>query len=157
LQPILARLPRLISDTVLAGGDRNEAERQRTADRVGREAEGAAATGFDLDAVTPQDLQEPQRPRSPLTMDDLVARNRNVWPPGLSLRPLAGREYALLLPGLNAEVRVSTNSEFVEQHAENVELWSPGSPLFQPPQLIDGAEPPTTQSSIRELLGASPN
>jgi hypothetical protein len=29
-----------------------------------------------------------------------------------------------------AEVRVTTDATFFEQHPDSVELWSPGSPLF---------------------------
>jgi hypothetical protein len=36
-------------------------------------------------------------------------------------------------------VRISTNSSFVEEHPNNVELWSPGNPIFPTPEIT--AEP----------------
>ena len=43
-------------------------------------------------------------------------------PPGTEARPLQHREYALIGPGMKKEVRVTTNPEYYEEHAENVEL-----------------------------------
>jgi hypothetical protein len=153
LQPILARLPSLIADTVLHG-QTGEAARLRTADQVAGDAAETAQSGFDLDAITPQDLEQPSRPPSPLDMNDLdrVLHHAEVLPPGLSVRPLNPREYALRLPGMIEELRISTDPHYVEEHPDNVELWSPGNPLFQPPDLV--AEPKDLPSGnpIRTLL-----
>ncbi len=156
LQPILARLPRLFEQVALAGRETDAAERRRIAEQVGRDAEAIPAGGFDLDAVTEQDMAEPVRPAAVLDMDDLdrVLRRREVWPPGLSVRPLHPREYALSLPGLEAELRVSTDPGYVEEHPDDVELWSPGSPLFRPPEVAMAAEEVPTGATVKDLLGA---
>ena len=31
-------------------------------------------------------------------------------------------------------LRVTTDPEYHEEHSESMELWSPGDPLFQPPE-----------------------
>ena len=56
LQPILARLPRAISQAVLSGEDR---ERASVVDDIERQARDAEARGFDIDAVTEEDLAMP--------------------------------------------------------------------------------------------------
>jgi hypothetical protein len=37
---------------------------------------------------------------------------------------------------MTERVRVTTDAAFFEQHAESVELWSPGSPLFPEPEAV---------------------
>ena len=45
------------------------------------------------------------------------------------------REYGLLAPGMTERLRVTTDPEYFEEHAESLELWSPGNPLFTPPEV----------------------
>lgn len=75
----------------------------------------------------------PERPASPLTMDYLeqVLSNQELMPPGVKVRPLANREYGMLAPGMEHEVRVTTDPSYYEDHAESVEFWSPGGALFE--------------------------
>ena len=37
-------------------------------------------------------------------------------------------------------LRVTTDPAYFEEHAESVELWSPGNPLFTPPESAADAE-----------------
>jgi SNF2 family DNA or RNA helicase len=85
LQPILARLPTLISDRVLTGRTRPAEQRQEAVNEVEQEADRVSAVGFDIDAVTDADLAEPALPPSPVTMDDLerVIINPALVPPGI--------------------------------------------------------------------------
>ena len=55
-------------------------------------------------------------------------------PTGNTLRPLGERECALRAPRME-EVRVTTDAEHYEKHAESVELWSRGNPLFNGPKV----------------------
>lgn len=124
LQPILAKMPRLIAERVLAGHPHDAAEEvERAAD--------AASGGFDLDAVIASDLDDPVRAPAALDMDDLdaVIRGSGLMPPGTETRPLDGRSYGLLLPG-HLELRVTTDPTLYEQHADAMEFWSPGGPAF---------------------------
>jgi hypothetical protein len=141
LQPILARLPTLISDRVLTGRTRPAEQRQEAVNEIEQEANRVGAAGFDIDAVTDTELAEPALPLSPVTMDDLerVIRNPALVPPGIEVSGLGSREYAFQQPGLTRKVRISTDPAYYEQNADNVELWSPGNPTFPP--LIIGLEP----------------
>ena len=56
LQPILARLPRTISQEVLSGEDRDARERDNVVDAIEQQALEAEQRGFDIDAVTEEDL-----------------------------------------------------------------------------------------------------
>jgi hypothetical protein len=134
LQPILARLPSLISSRVLRGQGAEEEDRQAAVAEIDAEAERAEG-GFDLDAVTEADLEEPPRPEPPLTMVDLdrVVASAVLLPPGMEVSPLGQREYAFRQPGLSQSIRVSTDPAYYEQHAETMELWSPGNPAFPGP------------------------
>ncbi|WP_230534158.1 DEAD/DEAH box helicase [Microvirga roseola] len=143
LQPILARLPSLISGRVLRGQGAGEEDRQAAVAEIDAEAERAEG-GFDLDAVTEADLEEPPRPEPPLTMVDLdrVVSSAVLLPPGIEVSPLGQREYAFRQPGLGQSIRVSTDPAYYEQHAETMELWSPGNPAFPGPDDVPTEDDP---------------
>ena len=134
LQPILARMPRTISETVLSGGRRSRQEAAELVERVQQEAREAEKKGFDLDAVTEEDLAMPALPASPVTMHDLdrIIGHPDLMPPGTEIRPMGHREYSLLAPGMKEPLRVTTNPEYFEENADSVEFWSPGSPFVHP-------------------------
>ncbi|MBR0679336.1 DEAD/DEAH box helicase family protein [Roseomonas eburnea] len=127
LQPILARMPRLLGERVLTGDGRAAVEDVERAVDAAR-AEGG---GFDLDTAVASDLEEPVRPVPALTLDDLdwVISDPALLPPGTEVRRLDGQSYGLLLPG-RTELRVTTDPSFYDDHADATELWSPGSPVF---------------------------
>ena len=92
-----------------------------------------------------EDVAEPpERPPPPVTLDDLdrVLGSPDLLPPGTDVQPLGQREYGLLAPGMRERVRVTTDPAYYEEHAESVALWSPGSPLFRPPELLGGGDDP---------------
>jgi ERCC4-related helicase len=134
LQPILSQLPRTISDTVLRGRVTDEV-RARVASDVASRADALTQdqTALDLDLLAVETLDFPQRPAPTLdlaALDNVIARGTELLPSGVTVRKLQPREYGYLAPGMPAEVRVTTDSDYFEQHSESVELWSPGSPLF---------------------------
>ena len=61
LQPILAQLPRMISKTVLSGETRDDRSRANAMDAIEQQARAAEGRGFDIDAVTDEDLAMPER------------------------------------------------------------------------------------------------
>ena len=187
LQPILAQLPRAISDAVLSGrggsggagegGDgggregrgggrdgaaaareRGPAARERAglADAIERQThEAGSGEGFDLDAALGEELALPERPPPLVTLDDLdrIIASPDLMPPGTEIEPLGRREYGLRAPGMREALRVTTDPAYYEEHAESVELWSPGNPLFRPPELpgsVDDPAPPG--ATLREIL-----
>ena len=157
LQPILSRLPRAISDVVLGGGGGGDDRARRTevVDAIDRQAHAAAAGGgFDIDTVLGEELAMPDRPPPLVTLDDLdrVIASDRLMPPGTDTQPMGHREYGLLAPGMKERLRVTTDPAYYEEHAESVELWSPGNPLFQPPDLPGSVDEPPPGTTLRELL-----
>ena len=144
LQPILARLPGRIRDAAFApgGGGASSARAALVAAELERAADeskggpgrgvGSASGRPDLDAAGEEELRLPERPPSPVTLDDLdrLLRWPELLPPGWRVRLLGEREYALLRPGREGEVRVTTDPAYYDEHPDSVELWSPGGLLF---------------------------
>ena len=84
----------------------------------------------------------PERAQPTVTMEDLdrIIGSEDLMPPGVDIQPLGHREYELLAPGMAESLRVTTNPKYFEEHAEGVELWSPGNPLFVPPEFTARVE-----------------
>jgi len=151
LQPILARLPTLISNRVLEGKTKPAEERRAIVSEIEAQADQAQVGGFDIDEVIDTEIVEPVPPPSLLTMSDLeqVIARPPLLPAGIEIEAMGVREYKLRQPGMNQWVRVSTDPAYYEQHADNIELWSPGNPTF--PSMPADAEP-TSTGSLAELL-----
>ena len=133
LQPILSRLPALIASRVLNGSGRSPEGRRDAVGEVLAETERLDADGgFDIDAVTDGELNEPLREAAPMRLADLgrVLRSAELLPPAVESRPLGAVDRDLLMPGMAKPLRVTTDAEFYEANADSVELWSPGSPVF---------------------------
>ena len=154
LQPILAQLPGAIAGAVLAktaGGP--DAARRNAVAALEQQTAEAQTAGFDLDAaVDATELDLPPAPPSPLTMDDLeqLIGRPDLMPLDAELRPLGNREYALRMAGMTDFVRVTTNPAYYEEHAESVELWSPGSAVFRAPEGL--GEAPRSAYSLHDIL-----
>jgi len=154
LQPILAQLPRTISQAVLSGGERGSQERANVVDTIEQQAREAEGGGFDIDAVTEEDLILPVRAPSPVTMEDLdrVIGSSDLMPPGTDIQPMAHREYGLLAPGMSERLRVTTDPEYFEEHAESVELWSPGNALFKAPEVLIPVDKQPSVKLLKDIL-----
>ena len=157
LQPILARMPRAISEVVLSGGRGSQTGRPPTwLTAIQQQTQEVEGKGFDLDAVTEADLAMPARPASPVTMDDLdrIIGRPDLMPPGADIQPLRQREYGLLAPGMKTPVRVTTDPEYFEENADSVEFWSPGSPLFTPPEFVAQRDQTPGAGTLKDVLDA---
>ena len=154
LQPILAQLPRTISQTVLSGENRDVGERANVVDAIDQQVREAERRGFDIDAVTADDLVMPSRLPSSVVMEDLdrVIGTSDLMPPGTVIQPLGHREYGLSAPGMSESVRVTTDPVFFEEHSESVELWSPGNVLFQAPDVLQSTDVELPAKSLKEIL-----
>ena len=154
LQPILAQLPGTIARAVLAKNTASGGMAHSNAvAAIERQTAEAEAKGFDLDsAVDETDLKLPPAPSSPVTMDDLeqVIASPNLMSPDAELKPLGNREHGLRMAGMTEFVRVTTSPAYFEEHAESVELWSPGSPAFSAPEGL--AEFGAAGKTLREVL-----
>ncbi len=152
LQPILAEMPRAIGDAVLAG--REAADLRNVADGFEQRAAAEAQSGFDIDAALDADLAMPERPPSPVTLDDLdrVITDPGLMPPGAEVRPMRTREYSLQAPGMPRPVRVTTDPAYYEDNSDSVELWSPGNPFFEAPELVPESADVPIGSTLNDLL-----
>ena len=142
LQPILSKLPGQITRTVLTGAARREDDRASFVHGLEEEVALVGASGFDIDAITEEDLEMPPIPNSPLTLEDLdlVVQRKDILPPGNIATGMGVREYAWSEPGMASPIRVTTNPVYYEEHSDSVELWSPGSPVFPVPMEVSGEE-----------------
>ena len=158
LQPILSQLPRTITAAVLAGGDEGHTARKNVIERIERQIDESESAAFDIDRVLDEDLTMPERPAPLVTMNDLdrVIASPELMAPGTQVRPLRPREYALRAPGMNEEVRVTTDPDYYEEHAESVELWSPGNPTFTPPDQLAQTDSPATGKTLEHILTMDP-
>ena len=146
--PSWARMPWTISETVLSGGRHSRQDAAELADRIRQEAQAGEKKGFDLYAVTEEDLAMPPLPASTVTMHDLdrTIGRADLMPPGTKIRPMGHRKYSLLAPGMKEPLRVTTDPDYYEENADSVEFWSPSSPLFTPPE-FSATLPPIEQAS----------
>ncbi len=56
-------------------------------------------------------------------------------------------------PGMSKPLRVTTDPEYVEEHAEGLELWSPGNPVFVPPELTATPEGVPSGKTLQAIFG----
>ena len=154
LQPILAQLPRMISKTVLSGETRDDRSRANAIEAIEQQARAAEGKGFDIDSVTDEDLAMPERVPSSVTMEDLdrMIGLSDLLPAGTDIQPMRRREYGLLAPGMTERLRVTTDPDYFEKHAESLELWSPGNPLFTPPEFITQVDEPQSGKTLKDIL-----
>ena len=154
LQPILAQLPRMISKTVLSGETRDDRSRANAIDAIEQQARAAEGKGFDIDSVTDEDLAMPERVPSSVTMEDLdrMIGLSDLLPAGTDIQPMRRREYGLLAPGMTERLRVTTDPDYFEEHAESLELWSPGNPLFTHPEFMTQVDKPRPGKTLKDIL-----
>ena len=55
-------------------------------------------------------------------------------------------------PGMTERLRVTTDPEYFEEHAESVEFWSLGNPLFNPPEFLTSVEESASDKTLKDLL-----
>ena len=123
---------------------------------LGEQVREVEQQGFDLDAITEAELDEPVRPAPYVDLDalDVLIRRPELLPPGVSVDSMAPREYKYSAPGMKEPLRVTTDPEYFDQHASSVELWSPGSPLFPAPEpALDVEAMGTPRRSLDHVLG----
>ncbi len=150
LQPILSRLPKQFEEVALEKKENREAARHRLIADLEQSAREADQTTLDIDEVAADALEMPDLPPPALTLSDLdLALNHpGILPPGLEWRRLDAGSYALRLPGMDQEVRVTTQAEVFDDHFESHEFLSPGGQLFE--QLasasLSGCEPANTET-----------
>lgn len=128
LQPILARLPKVIEASVLGG----PSAREEAIRNVELSISDAQSTAVDLDASADDDLDLPPRPEPALTLADLraILEKPELLPSGADAKPLDAKDYRYVDGDLQQPIRVTVDPEFFELHSDSVEFWTPGSPSF---------------------------
>ena len=138
LQPILAKVAGKIAQAILEGRATDNEGRTALAKEVNQEAK-ESVPGIDIYEAADTTLALAERPVSSVTMKDLdrVIQRPELLPDGFSVQPLGPREYSLTVPGQQTEIRVTTDADYFERHADSVVLWSPGGegfPVGWPPE-----------------------
>ena len=54
--------------------------------------------------------------------------------------------------GMKEPLRVTTDPDYFEEHSESVELWSPGNPLFTPPEFLATTDEIPPGTTLKEIL-----
>ncbi len=136
LQPILARLPKAISDAALSRADDKDRARTALVSDIAADAETLDEAGFDLDEAAGEDLAEPVRPEPLYGLPELhrVLSSKRLLPPGIDATPLGPKDFTYLAPGMKSPVRVTTDPDYFDAHPESTELWSPGGVMFPVPE-----------------------
>ena len=119
LQPILARVSGTITQAVLEGRASTDEGRAELANEVDCEA-AEAAPGIDIDVAADTTFALTDRPASSVTMDDLdrVIQRPELLPDTFTVQPLGPREYSLTAQGRESAIRVTTDADYFERHAQ---------------------------------------
>lgn len=153
LQPILSRLPKAIREVALAQTDDRDRETAALVDGLNREVEEGSHLSFDLDEITEGDVEEKPRPTPAYDLKDLgrILGQQPLLPPGDAVSSLGAKDFSYQRPGMEAPIRVTTDPVFFEQHADSVELWSPGAPVFPDVDEL-GSDDSVTPQQFRQIL-----
>lgn len=150
LQPILARLPRRLEEAALAG----EQARHELVAELERDVAEARATGLDLDRFTSGGLGAEAIPVAPYGLAELarLLDRPDLLPEGVRVGAAGERDRLLYPSSGSAAVRVTADPDHFDAHAESVELFAPGSPIFRPLQPAATVAPPD-RATFERLLG----
>ena len=154
LQPILSRLPQAIQQSVLSGDSRTRKGRSNIVEATKERIDNPEEGGFDINEMQEKDLVMPDLPPSPVSMSDLdrIINSPDLLPQGIEIRSIGERQYSMRGLGMGEPVRVTTDPAIFERHPESIELWSPGNPLFNPPEDMPQTEEAPSAQSLKELL-----
>ena len=150
LQPILARLPKLIEVRAVSGRDAGGRDRDR--DALLKEIDREESEGFDLDQMAGDFVPDLVRPRAALDLTDLRAllRRPDLMPPDFEIKPLGKADRTLVQAGKVQRVRVTADPRFYEEHSDSCELFVPGGVVF--PLVDDSVKQAFTVERARETL-----
>jgi hypothetical protein len=90
------------------------------------------AEGFDIDAISEADLEQPdflEPAFLPEQMDEIL-KQEELLPSGFACRELEPKTYALSIPGEKQEARVTTSPAVFDQHFESHQLLLHDGPIF---------------------------
>jgi superfamily II DNA or RNA helicase len=137
LQPILSSVSQRIAAAVL--GTDASSGRDRLVAGIEQDIATRNAASFDLDSLVAGELETDQRGQALYGLGDLrdVLSHHEVFIPEATLEETHSSEFQYVTPGAK-KLRITVSPEYYEAHAEDVELWSPGSPVFpEPVDVVD--------------------
>jgi ERCC4-related helicase len=152
LQPILSRLPKQFEEVGREKKENQEAARQRLLADLDQATRDADSGGLDVDEVAAEAMEMPKLPTPALTLNEIdEAFNRpGILPVGSEWRRLDAGSYALRMPGMTEEIRVTTRAEVFDDHFESHDFMSPGSQVFSRlSPTIDAGRPDAVQGEGR--------
>jgi superfamily II DNA or RNA helicase len=129
LQPILASLPKLFEKQALSA---TPGASDAAIGAVDQLIQAAAADSLDLDLFAAGELDLAPLRRSPVDLDDLrrVLTGSRLLPDGCEASALGERDWRWGDGRLPADVRVTLDRGYFDQHIDSVEFWTPGSLTF---------------------------
>ncbi|MBR0761574.1 helicase-related protein [Bradyrhizobium japonicum] len=132
LQPILARLPKLIEETVLSKSADPDSKRDEAVKALESAISAGEGSALDLDDYADESLELAVRPDPAISLSDLraILDRPKLLPLGLEAVRLNDKDYRFVDGYLPQAVRITVDREFYEMHADSVEFWTPGSPAF---------------------------
>jgi superfamily II DNA or RNA helicase len=148
LQPILSSMSQRIAAAVLGTDDLSG--RDRLVASIEEDIATTEAAPFDLDTLVTGDLEIDKRPDALYGFGELhdVLSHHEMFLPSVTLEATHGNEFQYVSPGMQ-KLRITISPEYFDAHAEDVELWSPGNPLF--PEQIDVVD---REAALRVSLGS---
>ena len=122
LQPILSRLPKQFEEVALQKKENREAARHRLMSDLEQSAREAERATLDIDEVAADTLELPDLSTPSLTLSklDLALNHPGILPAGVEWRRLDAGSYAVRLPGMDREIRVTTRSEVFDDHSRAI-------------------------------------
>jgi superfamily II DNA/RNA helicase len=132
LQPILARLPKLIEETVLSKSTGADGKRDEAVKALENAISAGEGSALDLDDYADESLELSVRPDPAIALSDLraILDRPKLLPLGSEAVHLNDKDYRFVDGYLPHAVRITVDREFYEMHADSVEFWTPGSPTF---------------------------
>ena len=132
LQPILSGVSQRIAAAVLSADA--PLNRDRVVAGIEEEIATRDAASFDLDSLVAAELETDQRPQSLYGLGDLrdVLSHHEMFIPEATLEETNSSEFQYVTPGTK-KLRITVSPEYYDAHTEDLELWSPGNPLFPDP------------------------
>jgi SNF2 family DNA or RNA helicase len=150
LQPILSSVSRRITAAVL--GTDAPLDSELIVAGIEEDIATRDAASFDLDSLVIGELETDQRPEALYGLGSLrdVLAHHEVFIPEATLEITHNNEFQFVTPGMK-KLRITVSPEYYEAHAEDVELWSPGNPLFPTPMDVVDRET-AAQVALESLL-----
>lgn len=151
LQPILSTMPQRIAAVALASPDARQQARADLVSNLQQEATAAPPESFDIDDAIESALELVEQPAAPYGLEELnrLLDHAKLLPPGCEAKRVNAREVFWTQPG-TAQIAITTDPDFFEEHADSLEFWTPGSPAF--PEAEGELDSMTETSQLGELL-----